>query len=110
VLEAAEILAAEGIDVEVIDPRTLSPFDWETVLASVRKTGGCLVVEEGYRSLGVGAEIGAMICEHAFAYLDRPFRRLAIPDVPIPSAPALVDYVIPSVAKILHEVREVMSV
>ena len=82
-LKAAETLAAEDIDVEVIDPRTLAPFDFETILTSVKKTGACLVVEEGYRRLGVGAEIGARLFEEALPYLDRPFRRLAIPDVPI---------------------------
>ena len=105
-LKAAEILAAEGLDVEVIDPRTLAPFDFETVLASVKKTGACLVVEEGYRRLGVGAEIGARLFEEALPYLDRPFRRLAIPDVPIGSAPALVSRILPSEEEIVAAVRE----
>ncbi|HLZ84458.1 MAG TPA: transketolase C-terminal domain-containing protein [Caulobacteraceae bacterium] len=105
-LKAAEILAAEGLDVEVIDPRTLAPFDFETILASVKKTGACLVVEEGYRRLGVGAEIGARLFEEALPYLDRPFRRLAIPDVPIGSAPALVSRILPSEEQIVAAVRE----
>ena len=99
-------LAAEDIDVEVIDPRTLAPFDFETILTSVKKTGACLVVEEGYRRLGVGAEIGARLFEEALPYLDRPFRRLAIPDVPIGSAPALVSRILPSEEEIVTAVRE----
>jgi pyruvate/2-oxoglutarate/acetoin dehydrogenase E1 component len=105
-LKAAEILAAEGLDVEVIDPRTLAPFDFETILTSVKKTGACLVVEEGYRRLGVGAEIGARLFEEALPYLDRPFRRLAIPDVPIGSVPALVSRILPSEEEIVAAVRE----
>jgi pyruvate/2-oxoglutarate/acetoin dehydrogenase E1 component len=105
-LKAAETLAAEGLEVEVIDPRTLAPFDFETILASVKKTGACLVVEEGYRRLGVGAEIGARLFEEALPYLDRPFRRLAIPDVPIGSAPALVNRILPSEEEIVATVRE----
>jgi pyruvate/2-oxoglutarate/acetoin dehydrogenase E1 component len=106
-LQAADILAAEGIDVEIIDPRSLAPFDFDTILESVKKTGACLVVEEGYRRLGVGAEIGALLFEHAFPYLDRPLRRLAIPDVPIASAKTLVDHVLPSVEAICKSVREI---
>lgn len=108
-LQAAETLAKEGIEVEIIDPRTLAPFDFETILTSVKKTGACLVVEEGYRRLGVGAEIGARLFEEALPYLDRPFRRLAIPDVPIASAPQLVDRIIPTVEQIVATVRELAA-
>lgn len=108
-LEAAKTLASEGIEAEVIDPRTLNPFDWDTVIASVKKTGACLVVEEGYRSLGVGAEVGAVLMERAFPWLDKPFRRLAIPDVPIGSADALVREVIPSTDAIVHAVRQIVK-
>ena len=108
-LAAADMLAAEGISVEVIDVRTLTPFDWDTVIESVKKTGCCLVVEEGYRSLGVGAEIGATLFEKAFPYLDKPFRRLATPDVPIGSARSLVERVIPSTEAICAAVRELAS-
>lgn len=106
-LKAADILEAEGIAVEIIDPRTLRPFDWDTILDSVKKTGACLVVEEGYRSLGVGAEIGAMLCERALTWLDRPFRRLA-PDVPIAATRALSDRVIPSTEAICEMVRRML--
>jgi acetoin:2,6-dichlorophenolindophenol oxidoreductase subunit beta len=105
-LEAAERLAAEGVDVEVVDPVTLNPFDRETIVRSVQKTGACMVVEEAYRTLGVGAEIGAMLMESAFGELDRPFRRLAIPDVPIPTAPHLVDALVPRVDDIVQAARE----
>ena len=106
-LQAADMLADEGIDVEVIDPRTLNPFDWDTVIDSVKKTGACVVVEEGYRSLGVGAEVAAVLMERALPWLDKPFRRLAIPDVPLGSADALVSEVIPSTDAIVRTVREV---
>jgi pyruvate/2-oxoglutarate/acetoin dehydrogenase E1 component len=108
-LKAADMLASEGIELEIIDPRTLAPFDFETILESVKKTGACLVVEEGYRRLGVGAEIGALLFEHALPFLDRPFRRLAIPDVPIGSAKPLVDRVLPSVDAIIKAVKEIVE-
>ncbi len=108
-LKAAEILETEGIEIEIFDPRTLSPFDSETLIESVKKTGACLVVEEGYRRLGVGAEIGAMLMEQAFGYLDRPFRRLAIPDVPVASVKPLVDRVLPSVEDICATCRELAA-
>jgi pyruvate dehydrogenase E1 component beta subunit len=108
-LQAAETLAAEGIELEIIDPRTLAPFDFDTILASVKKTGACLVVEEGYRRLGVGAEIGARLFEEALPYLDRPFRRLAIPDVPISSVPALVNRIMPSTEEIAATAREMAA-
>ncbi|MGE0484025.1 MAG: alpha-ketoacid dehydrogenase subunit beta [Gammaproteobacteria bacterium] len=108
-LKAADMLAADGIAIEVVDPRTLNPFDWDTLLASVKKTGGCLVVEEAFRTLGVGAEIGARLMEDAFGYLDRPFRRLAIPDVPVPTAKHLVDALVPSAETIAATVRQLLA-
>jgi len=108
-LAAAEELAADGIEVEVIDPLTLNPFDWDTLLESVRRTGGCMVVEEAYRTLGVGAEIGARLMEEAFGYLDKPFVRLAIPDVPVPTAPHLVATLVPDTAAIVHAVRKLLG-
>ncbi|MCS6927300.1 MAG: alpha-ketoacid dehydrogenase subunit beta, partial [Candidatus Binatia bacterium] len=108
-LAAAERLSAEGIEVEVIDPRTLNPFDRETIIASVKKTGACMVVEEGYRTLGVGAEIGALLLEQALPYLDKPFKRLAIPDVPLPTSQHLVDYVVPSTEQIYRAVKDLVG-
>lgn len=108
-LQAAEELAADGIEVEVIDPLTLNPFDRESIVDSVKKTGGCLVVEEGYRTLGVGAEIGALLSEQAFGYLDKPFGRLAIPDVPLPTAGDLVNEIVPSKDAIVRAVRDIVG-
>ena len=105
-LTAAERLSQEGIGVEVVDPRTLNPFDRETIVESVKKTGACIVVEEAYRTLGVGAEIGALLMEDALPYLDKPFKRLAIPDVPIPTSQHLVDAIVPSVDDIYQAVKE----
>lgn len=105
-LSAAERLSQEGIEVEIVDPRTLNPFDRETIIESVKKTGACMVVEEAYRTLGVGAEIGALLLEEALPYLDKPFKRLAIPDVPIPTSQHLVDAIVPSVDDIYRAVKE----
>lgn len=106
-LAAAERLSQEGIEVEIVDPRTLNPFDRETIIESVKKTGACMVVEEAYRTLGVGAEIGALLVEEALPYLDKPFKRLAIPDVPIPTSQHLVDAIVPSVDDIYRAVKEI---
>ncbi len=105
-LAAAERLSQEGIEVEIVDPRTLNPFDRETIIESVKKTGACIVVEEAYRTLGVGAEIGALLVEEALPYLDKPFKRLAIPDVPIPTSQHLVDAIVPSADDIYRAVKE----
>jgi pyruvate/2-oxoglutarate/acetoin dehydrogenase E1 component len=108
-LAAADRLSKEGIEVEIVDPRTLNPFDRETIVESVKKTGACLVVEEAYRTLGVGAEIGAMLAEHALPYLDKPFKRLAIPDVPLPTSQQLVDAIVPSVDAIYKAVKNLVG-
>ena len=108
-LSAAERLSQEGIEVEIVDPRTLNPFDRETIIESVKKTGACMVVEEAYRTLGVGAEIGALLLEEALPYLDKPFKRLAIPDVPIPTSQHLVDAIVPSADDIYRAVKELVD-
>jgi pyruvate/2-oxoglutarate/acetoin dehydrogenase E1 component len=108
-LAAADRLSKEGIEVEIVDPRTLNPFDRDTIIESVKKTGACMVVEEAYRTLGVGAEIGAMLAEYALPYLDKPFKRLAIPDVPLPTAQQLVDHVVPSVDTIYRAVKDLVG-
>ena len=107
--EAAETLAAEGISVEVIDPRTLRPLDEETILASVRKTSRALVVHEAVKFGGIGAEISAIIMEEAFDYLDAPVMRLAEPDTPIPFSPPLENHVIPNEELIIKTVKEIMG-
>lgn len=107
-LEAADRLAEEGIKVEIIDPRSLSPLDEETLVKSALKTGHVLVIDEGYQSFGVTAEIAARLNEKAFYYLDAPVRRLGASDVPVPFAPSLEDLTIPSadrVVEIVHEMR-----
>ena len=108
-LAAAQRLSQEGIEVEIVDPRTLNPFDRETIIESVKKTGACIVVEEAYRTLGVGAEIGALLVEEALPYLDKPLKRLAIPDVPIPTSQHLVDAIVPSVDDIYRAVKELVD-
>src|SRR6185437_760506 len=85
-LKAAEELAKEGIEAEVVDLRTLRPMDTETIVASVKKTGRAVTVEEGWQQSGVGAEIAARIMEHAFDYLDATVARVSGKDVPMPYA------------------------
>jgi 2-oxoisovalerate dehydrogenase E1 component beta subunit len=92
---ALDAVEALGADVEVLDLRTLCPLDTEAVLATARKTGKVLVAHEATRSCGVGAEVSALITEHAFEYLDAPVRRLTAPDVPIPFSPPLEQAVLP---------------
>jgi 2-oxoisovalerate dehydrogenase E1 component beta subunit len=105
-LEAAETLATEGIEVEVVDLRTLLPWDRETVLESVRKTGKVLVVHESPKTGGVGGEIAATIMEEAFDYLDAPVWRLTGPDVPpMPFAPVMEKEYMPDAEKIAAKAR-----
>lgn len=108
--DAAKQIAAEhGRSVEVIDLRTLMPWDRETVLESVRRTRRCLVVHEDLRSAGFGAEIGATVAEDAFMHLDAPVARLTMPDVPSPHNAALLDAVVPSVARIRARAVELLE-
>ena len=105
-LDAAETLAAEGIDAEVIDLRTIRPMDRDTVLASVRKTGRLVCVYEAVKTLGVGAEVSAMVAESdAFDYLDAPIIRLGGAECPIPYNPELEKAVVPQVPDILEAAR-----
>jgi pyruvate/2-oxoglutarate/acetoin dehydrogenase E1 component len=108
-LEAAEILAADGIELEVIDPRTLVPLDIETVVTSVRKTSRAIVVHEAVRTGGAGAEIAAQIQERAFFSLDAPVIRVAGTDTPIPQDPILEQLCIPSVADIEQAARGLLK-
>lgn len=106
-LEAAERVAQEGIDVEVVDLRTLKPVDKQTVLASVTKTGRALIVYEDNLTGGYGAEIAAILAEEAFTALDAPVRRLAGPDVPaVPYSHPLQDWFMPNPEKIAAAIRE----
>ncbi len=106
-LQAAQQVAAEGIEVEVVDLRTLNPLDRETVLGSVRKTGKALIVYEDNLTGGYGAEIAALLAEQAFTDLDAPVRRLAGPDVPaVPYSRPLQDWFMPNAEKIAAAIRE----
>lgn len=108
-LQAAEDLAREGIDVEVLDPRTLVPLDLPAVVQSVRKTNRLLVVEAGCKRGGVSSEIITAVIEEGFDYLDYPPVRLAVPDTPIPFASAMEKFVLPGKAKIIEEVRGMLK-
>jgi 2-oxoisovalerate dehydrogenase E1 component beta subunit len=109
-LEAAERVAGEGIDVEVVDVRSLRPLDRDTILSSVRKTGKCLVAYEDNRFGGYGAEICAIVAEEAFDYLDGPVSRIAGPDVPgVPYNHALEDWFMLSPAKIADAIRKLAA-
>jgi 2-oxoisovalerate dehydrogenase E1 component beta subunit len=99
-LEAADALAQRGISAEIVDLRTVYPFDEETVLRSIEKTSRALVLYESYRFLGIGAEVAATIAERAFEHLDAPVVRLAPPNVPVPFSPPLEDAFLPQVADI----------
>lgn len=107
-LEAAEILAKDGIDVEVIDLRTLVPMDWDTVEASVRKTHKVVVVQEAVKRGGYAAEIATQIMETQFDYLDAPVKRVAGLNVVIPFSPGLEDLVFPGVKDIVAGVKDVV--
>ncbi len=103
---AAEELAAEGIDVEVIDVRSLVPLDTRTILGSVSRTGRLFTVEENPRLLGWGAEIASIAADECFWDLDMPIRRITTPQIPLPSADSLEDAMLPSVPRIVQEIRK----
>ncbi|MEM7030098.1 MAG: alpha-ketoacid dehydrogenase subunit beta [Chloroflexota bacterium] len=95
-LEAAEKLAEIGIEAEVVDPRTMTPLDTETLVSSAKKTSRAIVIDEGHQSFGVSAELAAIIADGAFYYLDAPVKRMAAMDVPIPFSPVLEDLTVPT--------------
>ena len=107
-LEAAQQLEREGVSLEVVDPRTVSPLDMETILASVRKTGRLVVAHEAVKFCGLGAEIAAQVAEEALDYLDAPIKRVAAPFAPIPMSPPLEKAYLPSAADIVRAVREII--
>jgi pyruvate/2-oxoglutarate/acetoin dehydrogenase E1 component len=109
-LEAADRLAADGIEAEVIDPRTLVPLDIDTILESVEKTSRALVVHEAVRTAGAGAEIAAQIGERAFFSLDAPVWRLGAIDTPLPQDPELEQLCIPSVDDIVAAAGELVRI
>ena len=108
-LQAAEALAAEGIRTEVIDPRSLVPFDWDTLKASVAKTGRLVIVEESCKRSGIGAEIAATAAEEMLEHLVAPVRRVAAPNTPAPFSPPMEEFYVPSVERIAAGIRETMG-
>jgi len=106
-LKAADELAQDGIAAEIVDLRTLRPMDTETIVASVKKTGRAVVVEEGWQQSGVGAEVAARLMEHAFDYLDAPVARVSGKDVPMPYAANLEKLALPSVAEVVEAAKAV---
>ncbi len=107
-LQIAEKLAKEGIEVEVVDPRTLVPFDLATLMTSVEKTGRVVIVDETHQSCGVAAEIAARIAETGFDKLKAPLRRVATLDVPVPYSPPLEAYIGPREDRIIDAIRAVL--
>jgi acetoin:2,6-dichlorophenolindophenol oxidoreductase subunit beta len=107
-LAAAEKLAAEGIEVEVVDPRTLNPLDVETIVASVKKTGRVVIAHEAYERGGIAGEIAMQIMENAFDYLDAPIVRVAGRNVPIPYNLKLERAAVPQEEDIVAAIREIV--
>jgi pyruvate/2-oxoglutarate/acetoin dehydrogenase E1 component len=108
-LKAAETLAKEGIDVEVIDPRTLVPLDKKTILDSVAKTGRLVTADETRLNCGVGSEISAIVAEEGFRSLKAPILRVARANAPVSAAPPQEAFVIPTAEKIVAAVKAVMA-
>jgi 2-oxoisovalerate dehydrogenase E1 component len=109
-VERCELAAKKiGESVEIIDLRTISPWDRDAVLASVSRTRRCLIVHEDGLTAGFGAEVAATVAEHAFFNLDAPIQRLAIPDVPVPHNFGLMEAVVPGVESIAEKMREVLE-
>ena len=107
-LEAAEALAKDGVSAEVLDLRTLLPLDEDAILASVRRTGKCLVLHEDTRTAGLGAEVAARVSEKAFEWLDGPILRVTAPDTPVPYSPPLEKAFLPNVATLLAAARKLV--
>ena len=106
-LEAAKILEKEGIDIEVIDPRTMNPLDKDTIINSVKKTNKLVIVHDAWKTGGIGAEIGASVAQDALDYLDAPIKRVATLDTCIPYSPKLEQYVFPKTDDIIQAVKEI---
>jgi pyruvate dehydrogenase E1 component beta subunit len=107
-LKAAETLAQSGIEAEVVDPRTTSPLDEAALVESAKKTGRCIVIDEGHRRYGASAELAAVVADGAFWWLDAPVRRLAAMDVPVPFSPVLEDLTVPTPEMVVAEATELV--
>ena len=108
-LEAAEILAKEGIDVEVIDLRTLAPLDREAIANTVRKTNKVILLHEDAKTGGIAGELAAIINEEAFDDLDGPIVRIAALDTPVPFSPPQEEYFLPKVSDVVREARKLKA-
>jgi pyruvate dehydrogenase E1 component beta subunit len=108
-LSAAEKLSADGVEIEVVDPRTLNPLDMETIINSVKKTHRLVIVHEEVKFCGSGAEIAAAVAEDGFDYLDAPIVRVAAPFAPVPFSPSLENAFIPGEDQVIQAVKRVMS-
>jgi pyruvate dehydrogenase E1 component beta subunit len=106
-VQAAEELAKDGIDCEIIDPRTMKPFDFQMVFDSVRKTNRCVIVDESHPFGGMAAEVGFQIQRDSFDYLDAPVLRVTLPDVPAPFAKNLFDAWLPGPKQVIDAVKAV---
>jgi len=109
-IRAADILAKEGIDAEVIDPRTLVPLDKQTIINSVKKTGRVVIVTEENKRGASSAEIASIIAEEAWNWLKAPIKRIGAPNTPVPFSPPLENYYIPNEEKIINAVKEILSI
>ena len=107
-LNVAEKLEKEGISVEVVDLRTLSPLDKDTILGSVKKTGRAVIAHEAHLTGGIGAEVAAIIADEGFEYLDAPVKRVAAKNVPIPFPSVLEDVVLPQEADIEKAIKDIL--
>ncbi len=107
-MKAADELAKEGTEIEIVDLRTLRPLDMEPVIESFKKTNRAVIVEEGWKSFGVGAEVSSRIYEQAFDYVDAPIRRVAQKEVPLPYNRTLEQFALPQVADVVTAVKEVL--
>ncbi len=107
-LHAAEQLAAEGIDIEVVDLRTLTPLDTDTILTSIRKTGRLVVLHEATRTGGFAGEVAAIVMEQGFSNLKAPLRRVTAPDIPVPASPPLEKFYMPDAGQVIAAIREII--
>lgn len=107
-LAAADLLAADGVSAEVVDPRSTVPLDRDALVRSAVKTGRAIVIDEGYQSYGVTAELAAAIAEGAFYHLDAPVKRIGAMDVPVPFSPVLEDLTVPTAERVADEARQLL--
>jgi pyruvate/2-oxoglutarate/acetoin dehydrogenase E1 component len=108
-MEAAGELSKEGIEIEVLDLRSLLPLDYETLVSSIKKTGSLLIVHEACKTGGIGGEIAAIAAKEAFGYLDAPIERICAPDIPVPYSPPLEKYYLPKKEDIVATVRRMVA-